>query len=284
MPSLPIELYRPIFSAADRDTLRSLALTSRLLQREAERIIYREISIPFTSEIDAECVKLLNKPRIFDLVFKLDITQAWIETATNLAPETTTYFDVLAPVLSNLSNLIVLSFDTFSGMPPEGKCGKIFEGCTFQLRKFHCPFVLDDDLLAFLNKQSEIMEWTWTPIYTSSRDLPAAALPKLAVFSFRGNGLAHGPVPPTSLITTGRPITHVGWQVDQLPSFRSLTLSTSNVVALIIYHKQTNSQLLRELPDHLPLLEFLAFLPLNREVRTNPFHLVSRLLIKWYPY
>jgi hypothetical protein len=123
MPSLPIELYRPIVTSADRDTLRNIALTSRFLQLEAEQLLYREISIRYSNNIYLECTKLLNKPRIFDLVHTFCIIEPFLGTSV---PETNAFFDVLGPLLSNLSNLIVFSFDIWSKMPQEGKCRNLF--------------------------------------------------------------------------------------------------------------------------------------------------------------
>jgi hypothetical protein len=77
------------------------------------------------------------------------------------------------------------------------------------------------------------------------------------------------------MMTTGRPITHVDWQVDQLPGFRRLTLSTCNVVALIVYFRE-NETFPRDLPDYVPLLEYLAFVPLSSEARDSLFSPVFR--------
>lgn len=127
--SIPSELYRPILTQIDvhdRKTLRSLALTSQLLNNEANRLLYRNfVSI---SNIDRHVLffrTVVSSSRLAKLVesYKMDYGP------NHLLDIAHPWWSLLLPALKALVNLKILSFSTFAGRPGIG----LLKDCTFQL-------------------------------------------------------------------------------------------------------------------------------------------------------
>jgi hypothetical protein len=248
MPSLPIELYRPIVETSDGRDLLNLALVSKVFQQEAERIIYRTISVfcDGPTDVENECLRFLRIPRCLPYIRNITLTHySTIETL-----DVPSFQPRLNDLLRNVVNLLSLCIR----VTPNGRfCGTLFHGCTFRLRDIRCTFELDADYAAFLESQPSLLYFTWNMRYPPGKYLLSSnAVPNLRAVTIRSLN-QDNEFPPE--ILAGRPITHF-WST--LRRHRTFALSTGPIRALHL--KFIDMGVLYMIKEELPCLEHLSLL------------------------
>jgi hypothetical protein len=253
---LPAELYRSITEATAFPDLFQLAVVSRTTQVEAERLIWKKFRLKGDKDVAEKCFRrILSIPRVWSLIKTLEYElQEWHlpDRSKNLLDE------LFATILSNLTNLVSLTIRPLNNNPRSNSraCGKLFEPCRFKLRILRCHFILDTDFSKFLEQQSTITEWEWSPSAQSPQTLPSTVLPNVVAFSTSSplSFCEH----PYDKIIAGRPMTHVCWRHGKPPQPQDLTQSTASIKAIKI--GWANEETLKTIPDVLPSLEILALL------------------------
>lgn len=182
---LPLELWREVFEyISDSPDLSSAALLSRVLQREAEAVLYRIVDLQgYTqlmqfAETVTSCSRRASSVRALKLIFEGHRRSIPWEDVGECGNTT-------LKVLHGLKALHVAHHATDSCALYPGLAEKMFEGCTFQLSRFTSQFMLDDAILGFLAKQPGIEDLhilpgcDWIPPFY----IPADVLPHLRILS-----------------------------------------------------------------------------------------------------
>lgn len=205
-PTLPVELYgRVLEYIAPRDlkTLCSLLLTSSTLSREAERIIYRDISKPITPHILPLLRNIASSPKIANLVQSLRL---WgirsLGFGEDESESTLELFRLLSLSSLTLINLKQLSISYVAHRTVESLLGN----STFQLEISHCTSCSDLNgvvLRSFLESQRRLHSLHIPSIPTGLRDFPITALQSLTLLSAPYN-VIHALLP-------GRNVTDLRW-------------------------------------------------------------------------
>ena len=151
MPTLPVELYRPIVAHVDDRDLLLLLTTCRLMHAESERILYRHIGLyaRSTQIID----ELIHCPRRCLHVRSLFM----YETGGKIL------WTKLSVAFSMMHNLIEADFDMCT---PQIRLQKVFGHGTVKFRKLKCTFDYDQDLLDFFTSQDQITQLAWNGYLT----------------------------------------------------------------------------------------------------------------------
>jgi hypothetical protein len=221
-------------------------------------VLHRRAKILYSPNISSICKRLVDVPRFLPFVRDLDISQS------KRRPLNLDFEADVATLLSKLPNLISLAILVSTSIPYWRRCGKIFQNCTFRLSRLVTSFFVDEDLIAFLERQPGISIWeTSSWIEENCAAVPKSLLPKLSV-------LAHKPrfseytTAFVLQILDGRSITHLMWDrglardSQDIPpliqSFRSCT------VPLLAFKAGLDnpSLYLRSLLEFCPLLEYLG--------------------------
>jgi hypothetical protein len=227
----------------------NLLTASRLFQAEAERRIYHAVHLSTADDIERSCKSLLSVPRFWPLIESLDIWQI----SNDGDPEIEPFATPLAALLEKLVNLIALYIRVSAHAKVWSLCGRLFEHCTFQLRVLYCHFTLDADFAAFLEKQSSIVKFEWSPIAAALLPFPRNAHPHLKILSY--HGLDFRRMAP--FIVPGRPITHI-WSSSVPPRIEDIVRSTQAIEALCFCI--IDWDLLKDLPEGLPYLRYLGII------------------------
>jgi hypothetical protein len=192
-PSLPLELKFHIISFMDTSALLATCCTSQAMSLEAERYLYRDVTLFNTSQIK----------RFHDALVK-DSTRAAIVrkcTFTDFDAHHRTLVQCVLKSLHNLSSLsIVPSFDGVY----DHSWGALFVGCEFKLVEFTTSFDCDGGLVDFLVKQQHIERYThsgYTSTHTIGRLSRPVVLPFLKHF--------HGNIMDLNIVIPSRPVSHV---------------------------------------------------------------------------
>jgi hypothetical protein len=261
---LPVELYRNIAEDVTREDLHSMARSCRMLQPEAERILWRKIVLARTVTVIPFCRRLSATPRLAQYVLELNI--GFFEdynhkTELQIFPQTLRR--VISRLLEQTTGLRVLNlhisyFRTETDHLRVDTCGSLFDHCTFKLHHFASEFVLDDRLISFLETQPDIRILALLVAKDTEALLPLHVLSKLA--SFGSNQF-------DTLLYVLRhwSITHVA-----LPTFGSAaclsriaqSTHTIKVLNLCCYHA-TLSELCNLENNFLPNLELLCGLQMS---------------------
>jgi hypothetical protein len=253
MGALPIELYRRIVEDIPCEDLHPLVTVSRVLQAEAERILWRQVklSYPTFQTVTSRCRQIIDSPRIWLLVRNFDL--AYIDDDYehgHLAP----IFNYLAETLKNLQNLVALMLILDMTDGRWCSCGNLFEGCNFQLRVYCSSFTLDRDHAKFIENQPLILDWNWMPSYPSTCQLSVMAMPSLKVVTYNNRESDF------YRIFVGRPIAHinisdVSGPVPPVPPMENLALGAAPIRSLFMW---SWNHIARTFCSTFPRLEFLS--------------------------
>jgi hypothetical protein len=245
-------LYRDIVGKADRHTLLVLVTVSRVLQEEAERLLWHKATFYSAKQVIHVCTILLATPRRAPLVRCIDMHLV-VEDNTSLWP--VSLRDALKSVFPILENLSELSMPRTRSVNDEwSRCGDIYEGCTFKLHALRCSFSFDDSFVNFLTNQPSITHFHLDhhsgPLFHS---LDPTTLPRLStlclhLFSYFRDG-------DTARAVSRRPITHfrTTGQRDLLSLFKGLASSCGPLRGLSI--KIGDLGTLKAIVEFLPQLE-----------------------------
>jgi hypothetical protein len=251
--SLPVELYRPILrEITTRRDLCSLARTSRILQSEAELMIYHHVSAETIDEIIKFCRTIRRAPRLarytsslglsfFDGQFRSRGSVIWA-AVYNIISDT-------LKLLTKLRHLDIRIPSEINGIVG-GSCSRILDGCTFKLHKLTSMFRVDSKMISFLQAQTEIHELYLTSL---NAPLPSGILPNLTTLS----------VPQLTQVSAetiaARYIRHLHVRWTHLDASFDLGLSSSSITALKTnFYSRNFSKLPPSLPHTLPQLEVLS--------------------------
>jgi hypothetical protein len=207
MNKLPHELYRPVFEAVRRKRdLCVLARCSRAMQPEAERLIYRSLVASTDRDIRGAYDRICAMPRVRQYVERLRID---FERPSETGDGTTfqVFFRPLSYMLEVLENLLHLAITVpYGTRTDQPHCGNLFDGCKFRLDSLRSPFALDQQMMAFLSRQSTIRELWMDRATLHMVQLPVELLlPRLVVLRAPSGIMA-------STVFTNRSVTHLNLQ------------------------------------------------------------------------
>jgi hypothetical protein len=225
--ALPIELFHRIVEELPSPyDLATLARVSRVLQMEAERLLYRHIILQSLRNTIALCKRLCLTTRLATYVRSLDI-YVWSYEHTS----SHTFARLLSDALRRMTNVsdLCLCLPGFRG--GASMEAWILSRCKFKLHKLFCYFDLTPGLFSFLETQDQIYDVSlFGDLATSStHQIPSRAvvLPNLIVL----RAFAHVALQ----LLPDRPVTHLKMQeVRQTPWERFVPISCGVVKALDI--------------------------------------------------
>ncbi|KAJ3515825.1 hypothetical protein NLJ89_g1516 [Agrocybe chaxingu] len=222
---LTLEAYRNIVKyIGSRADIANLCRVSKGLRRAAERALYNTLFLRNDEETTILCNTLANSSRLAFLVDALTIflseeSDSSDEDDDYIQQEHTdlpaTFWPSVARALQKTTRLRYLNVHINNGSTTA--VAWVLRGCTFQLRRFHCDFDWNDDLVTFLDGQTDLEDLyildysnkSTTPTPTSPDSslhpiisLGAQSIPKLAMLECTFSEAAVALVP-------GRPITHL---------------------------------------------------------------------------
>jgi hypothetical protein len=185
MSRLPLEtVFHIIHLVCDsteyKASLVILARVSSPVQQEAERLLYGSVVIDSdNTRLIALIATISRVPRLAHLVKSLELMS--LQSLATMA-----FFNLMNAALVKTVELRTLrigrrraDFVYFIFNPT---CQWIFDGCTFKLRIFAVHFLFDNDLIAFLVRQSEIYHLSIHPqLSRIIYNLPPEILPVLSV-------------------------------------------------------------------------------------------------------
>ncbi|KAL7279596.1 hypothetical protein ACG7TL_006001 [Trametes sanguinea] len=168
------------YVADSKPTLVSLCTVSKQFQAAAERALYNTLQLKGHDLTISVCRLLARTPRLSSLVVALSVYDQDDESDDASVAESdpsSVYWEALAGALNSTTRLRFLSFYFSSGQP---ETAWVLDGCTFQLRTFHCDLVWDEHLQSFLATQSRLSDLyladyqslAITPTTSSSSFLP----------------------------------------------------------------------------------------------------------------
>jgi hypothetical protein len=226
MSLLPIELYRPIIEEVSRNDLFSFLRVSPPFRLEAERHIYRKLSLGPADDVVLRCHFLILNPRILVHSQTLDIRlEAWKKGTSKRHP----YHRLLAAVLEQAINLKSLTIRGTPGRYIEWRgAGQLFKACAFKLHTLRCHYPMEAEFAMFLDKQTDLKEFQWWSFATASVKLQVDALPRLSILRVQGGeniGIA-------SQLISGSSLTHLSWKYDFHFSLCHLSLSGARLKSL----------------------------------------------------
>ncbi|THH19501.1 hypothetical protein EW146_g1676 [Bondarzewia mesenterica] len=209
---LTLEAYALITSyVGSRSDLSTLCRVSKGFRIAAERALYNTLQMTNPNSSIYLCTLLAGQPRLSPFVVALTIfTQ---DVNGNTDPESSSlpphYWESVARALRKLRRLRFLDIHIDNGSSPSNSW--VLNGCTFQLQSFHCDFIWDANLVAFLSTQTDLTDLSIadfnddTPANLSltARSLrQAESLPKLSFIECTFTEAI-------GILAPGRPITHV---------------------------------------------------------------------------
>lgn len=157
---LPLEAYISIArNIGTKYELASLCQVSKRFMNAAERILYNTIHIRGVTEIQAICRVLADSSRLARWVdaLSIDISNSDSDSAKSV-PSTheDDHWTLIARALQRTQRLRYLSIHIDDNT--ETNHAWVLDGCTFQLRTFHCDFAWDEHLVTFLNTQHSLAD------------------------------------------------------------------------------------------------------------------------------
>ena len=140
-------------------TLLSLCTVSKQFQRAAERALYNSLDLRGQDQTIRVCDVLSRTPRVAMLVVALSIYGQEDDSEENdeePEPPPLEYWQTVSSALKRTTRLRFLNLYFNSG----GQTDKawILDGCTFQLRTFHCDLEWDHHLTSFLSTQTRLCD------------------------------------------------------------------------------------------------------------------------------
>ncbi|KAF8895805.1 hypothetical protein CPB85DRAFT_1229786 [Mucidula mucida] len=180
---LSLEAYRDIVKyVGSRSDLATLCRVSKAFRNVAERALYNTVYMYDVVITMLLCTTLSTQPRVAEYVdaFTIHISEPSDsdengdeEQSDEDLPEG--FLDTLSSALRNLLRLRYLNLCIGPGIPAPSAW--ILQGCTFQLRTFHCEFDWDSHLVSFLNSQRDlydlyILDYNDSNTVTPTTDVP----------------------------------------------------------------------------------------------------------------
>jgi hypothetical protein len=252
--TLPIELVALTLEFLDGGSLSTCALLSSDMRNEAERVLYRDISLPFTScthTMELCCNSILASPRRARAC-KFFSVVPYCSCSKNAC------LDILRNTLKHLVNLRSLYFDI------DGPNAMTLIGHPFALTTFSTEATFDSALADFLLSQPSItqVDLVYPPIHP--HQLTPAHLPSLRVIQ--------GSASAVKALVPGRPVENVN-VLGMMTSEEfddvlvSLSLSSEPIRSLAISLNSCDLALVNKIADQLPNLEALRIAEEPEEVQ-----------------
>lgn len=189
-PYLPVDIYRYVVAEVSEPAdLITLCLVSSCVRHEAERILYRTITIRNLRQLQVWSSVIASSPRLADLIRFLAIPLR-MEASADLG----IIRNHIHIALKNAINLKHLALRMSKGQEFCVLAWMLF-GCSFRLHTLSGETFsfTPDEWWRFLSEQPEIH--TWTPGYPITEDLslmPAGILPNLSGLSLSFSSLLTG--------------------------------------------------------------------------------------------
>ncbi|EIW52328.1 uncharacterized protein TRAVEDRAFT_67418 [Trametes versicolor FP-101664 SS1] len=209
------------YVADSRPTLVSLCTVSKQFQVAAERALYNTLHLTTYDLTISVCRLLACTPRVAGLVVALSVFNQGEESGDESGSEdddaqlpdadadTDAYWSGLAGALRNTSRLRFLSFYFSDGGQTEKAW--ILDGCTFQLRTFHCDLAWDTHLQNFLATQIRLSDLYLADFQSLAIAPPISTssfLPKLTVLECTFSEAAAALVPDRPVCRVKTCFTH----------------------------------------------------------------------------
>jgi len=308
---LTLETYRNIVKNVSRADIAALCGVSRGFRHVAERALYNTLFMQNDEETGILCRTLENSPR---LAAHVDALTIYLSERNNEPDSEDEYDDesgaeptspremdwpAVARALKQTKYLRYLNVHINDGS--SASMSWILSETTFHLRRFHCDFDWDSNLVNFLNRQSAL-EDLYLNDYKDNEDPGPSATsdtPSLALQLEKGSVNKLSTLECTfseaaMAIVPGRPVTHlktcfshteVNAKRNEMNSLLSKTaMSTQALRSLDIADSSYNSRFSTELllalvntrPLHAELRHLGIFvLPVDgREVRVYSYHVL----------
>jgi hypothetical protein len=177
-PLLPAELFRPIiqYLSDDRQTLCAISVTSRMLQQEGQRALYKKMTHSINVDIHIKFLGTILENNRLALLVEEYCQDTVVHYGKGIL------WDYLCRGLRAMVNLKILQFRAFGGHP----ASEILTGCTFQLKGLSWGSHSDENGLSdFILHQHDleglIVEWHEEKHHL----IPPTSCPRLKVL--RGN-------------------------------------------------------------------------------------------------
>ncbi|OCH92821.1 hypothetical protein OBBRIDRAFT_811454 [Obba rivulosa] len=285
---LPQEAYNLIVKhVGTRSDLAALCTVSKAFQRAAERALYNTLDLHGQIQTVIVCDVLSRTHRIAILVSALSIfaqdednNDGEMESSMNI------FWTSIANALQGTTRLRFLNLYTDGGV--EMATAWILDGCSFQLRNFHCDLAWDGHLVSFLATQSRLTNLYLvdykddTPISTSVNFLPRLSILEC---TFTEAAVALVPARPITRLKTCFSRSNIdGKRLEMRALFSSLRLSRKTLRSLDIadssYTAEFSSELLASLAHsvHVYDVRYLGtlVLPIGGRERLEFYGLLMR--------
>ncbi|KAH7888818.1 hypothetical protein F5I97DRAFT_1855763 [Phlebopus sp. FC_14] len=222
---LPPEIVYEIMKFLDPSNLVTAALLSKATRAIAERVLYGDPE-PKSVKVIRCLQTLVMRPDLASITRRLTIYDL-----TRTFEMCGSYLSLLSRALHSVSSLTDLT------LLLDGPYAKYFRGCSFRLRSLSTTLVWDDDLVLWLEEQSELTNAMFGGHFVKGTVLPQNALRKLS----------HVSAVPLILSATvpGRPVRGVEicllhpelmkadilWTTTRILSFSTGPLSSMQIIA-----------------------------------------------------
>lgn len=171
---------------ATRADLASLCRVSRGFRRAAERLLYNTLNLKDYDIAKALCNILSTTPRLSLLVEALSIyvSSNGSDSDDSLITLPEDYWDHITLALKQFHRLRFLNI--YLDGANDASQAHILDGCSFQLRTFHCDLEWDEHLSTFLASQTHLSDLYIADFKADTPDSPSPllnphSLPKLAI-------------------------------------------------------------------------------------------------------
>ncbi|KAF8997183.1 hypothetical protein BDQ17DRAFT_1363545 [Cyathus striatus] len=152
---LSLEAYRNIVNNVDRADIATLCRVSKGFRHAAERALYNTLYLRNISQTILICDTLATTSRLSSLESESGSDEEEEEDSNDSdSLEADDYWQAIARALTHTYNLRHLNIHVSNGISPAAAW--ILNNATFQLKTFHCDLDWDQNLITFLNKQTEL--------------------------------------------------------------------------------------------------------------------------------
>ena len=270
---LPAELLDDVCQHSSLTDLVSLSRTSSLFYVVTQRLLYRHISIDFTSRNLRVVLTLAEKPYVARHVRTFAIR---LDSCTTVLHS---YYRRLTDALSNMAELTSLDIfvEPTASWVLRTQCNVKFP----RLRHFASSFPLDSYVIHFLCKAEAILQLEVDSLPTSHLVAPSSltitAIPRLS--RFIGSSEAAQAVIP------GRPVEEIHLNSGDLTEgvVQGLAASTAYVLLLSASTSSFPLPLLGKLAEFMPQLKYLRIITTYDFLQLDALDVVSLLSIFWNP-
>ena len=143
----------------NRADLAALCTVSKKFQAAAEKVLYNTLHLRGPENTIAMCDLIANTPRISMFIVALSISTQDEESSDedDMIVLPANFWQSIAGALSSVTRLRFLSL-YLNNIGAEVEQAWILDGCTSQLRSFHCELAWDEHLLGFLRTQARLTD------------------------------------------------------------------------------------------------------------------------------